>query len=215
MFTKISVLVPTRQRLDRLRTMLDSFRGTSNGMAELVFRVDNDDLPSQEALVDYHPLIGPRKNGYGSLTEFLNELYAVAKGDVLMLGNDDMVFKTVGWDTLILEQANQYSDGVFDFGVKTHNEANFPFPTVSRQMCDRLGFFFNPKLFWGDIFWRDVASHFGRAISLPSVHIDHDWVGFRPDQVFTDGESYRRADHMQSHGAEVNDAVNKLREMVA
>ena len=194
--------------------MLDSFWGTTSGEAELVFRVDEDDVPTQEALVDYRPIVGPRK-GYGGLPAMFNELYEESTGDVLMCGNDDMVFRTPGWDATILEQANQHPDGVFDFGVKTHNEGNFPFATVSRRMADRLGFFFPPRLFWGDIFWRDVAAYFGRAILLSSVRIDHDWVGFKPDQVFLDGEVFRSADHMQLHGAEVNGAVKKLRGMMA
>ena len=213
MFTKVSVLVPTRQRLDRLRTMLASFHTTSSGAAELVFRVDDDDVPTQTLLTDYHQIIGPRR-GYGGLPEMLNELYAASSGDVLMCGNDDVVFKTPGWDAIILEWANRYPDAVFDFGVKTHNEANFPLATVSRRIADRVGFFFPPDLFWGDIFWRDVTSHFGRAIPLPEVEIDHDWVGFKPDQVFIDGEKVRRANHMALHEASVNDAIEKLQGLI-
>jgi hypothetical protein len=190
--------------------MLESFERTTSGQAHLVFRTDIDDVPTNDLLAG-HPKFVAQRLGYANLPTMYNELYARSSGDLLMCGNDDMVFHTFGWDHHILEAANQYPDGVFDFGVHTHNEANFPFATVSRMACDRLGFFFDPRTFWGDIFWRDVTSHFGRAIMLPHVHIDHDWVGFNPDQIFLDGEGARRSNHMQYHGQAVAEAVNKLR----
>jgi hypothetical protein len=78
-------------------------------------------------------------------------------------------------------------------------------------MCDRLGFFFDPRMFWGDIFWRDVTSRFGRAIALADIRIDHDWAGFAPDEVFLEGEPTRRADHLAFHAQAVNEAVEKLK----
>ncbi len=211
MFTRVSVLVPTRGRCTRLQTMIDSFNDTATGRSDLVFRADEDDAQTLAFLALKHcVLIGPRL-GYANLPAMYNELYAASTGDILMCGNDDMVFHTFGWDQMIVDAANHFDDGVFDFGVHTHNEENFPFATVSRMACDRLGFFFDPRVFWGDIFWRDVASAFGRAIMLPNVHIDHDWVGFNPDQVFLDGEAKRRANNMQYHGQAVAEAIEKLK----
>src|SRR5262245_31870532 len=107
MFTSISVLVPTRGRVNRLTRLLDSFYATSTGRAELYFRVDEDDEETRRFLTD--PLdrvvVGPRLAGYGSLPTFFNELAAVAPGDLLMCGNDDMVFVTPEWDRLILDEA--------------------------------------------------------------------------------------------------------------
>lgn len=222
MFSKVSVLVPTRGRVERLRTLLESFGQTVyHGRAELVFRVDDDDVATQEFLMSssdnrrWRMIVGPRLDGYASMATYFNELYAAATGDVLMCGNDDMVFLTPAWNVAILNEANRYPDGVFDFGVLTHNAENFPFATVSKMACDKLGFLFDPRIFWGDIFWRDIAVYFGRALPLPSVSIAHDWAGFKPDAVFLAGEGARRADHMQFHGVAVAEAVEKLRGEVA
>lgn len=219
-FTKISVLVPTRGRVERLRTMIDSFEHTiKHGHAELVFRIDDDDVPTREFLMSsyanrrWQTLVGPRLNGYASTPTFFNELHRIADGDVLMCGNDDMVFVTEGWNAIILDEANKYPDGIFDFGVATHNGGNFPFATVSKKACDALGFIFDPRIFWGDLLWRDITAYFGRAIELPSVRIDHDWVGFTPDGVFLAGEGARRSDHMQYHMQAVAEAVEKLRRL--
>jgi hypothetical protein len=119
---------------------------------------------------------------------FFNELAKAATGDVLLCGNDDMLFRTPGWPGQLLEAANAYPDGLFDLGVTTHNESHYPFSIVSRAATERLGFLWDPRIFWGDIFLRDVMRAFGRAVMVPSVRIDHDWVGFRPDQVFVESD---------------------------
>lgn len=209
-FSKVSVLIPTRGRVACLQTMLDTFHETSLGCSNLVFRVDDDDTETQAFLADYHPIIGPRLNGYRSLPVFFNELAAAADGDVLMLGNDDMIFRTPHWDRTILDAANRYPDGIFNFGVSTHNHMNFPFSVVSKHVVNTLGFLYDPRIFWGDIFLLGVMSAFGRAISLPHVVIDHDWMGARPDATFNDGDDARRSNWMTYHQQAVDDAVEKL-----
>lgn len=222
MFSKVSVLVPTRQRPDRLRTMLASYEETTRGVedfAELVFRADDDDVVTQESLRGYHLLVGPRHKGYESLPLFFNEMSAVASGDVMLLGNDDMVFKTPGWSTHILDAANQHPDGVFDIGYATLNATHYPFSTISRRVVEHLGFFWPPHIFWGDIFWRDVMGAFGRTVMLSYVEIEHDWAGFKPDQVFaeSDKDIERRDPNYWSitHENAVGEAVAKVRELVA
>lgn len=213
-FDKISVLVPTRKRVDRLQAMLASFAETSSGLAELVFRVDEDDTETQSFLrseaASSIVIVGSRLDGYRSLPTFFNELALVATGDIVMLGNDDMLFPTPQWDRLILEAANKYPDGIFDFGVATQNHTNFPFSIVSKKVVDQLGFLYDPRIFWGDIFLLGVMSAFGRAISLPSVSINHDWMGDHPDGTFAEGEAVRRSNWMEYHQIAVDDAVERL-----
>lgn len=220
-FTKITVLIPTRHRTHRLRTLIDSYRKTTENdehCSELLFRVDDDDAPTRD-LLDAEKLAyraGSRLNGYSSLPLFFNELAAVATGDVLMLGNDDMVFRTPGWATKILASANQYPDGLFDLGVRTHNEGHYPFATVAKAVRDRLGHVADPQIFWVDIYLRDVMAAFGRC-AMVDVTIDHDWAGFAPDLTFSEG--HRNPVAMQPdywtriHPDAVSRAVTSLKEM--
>lgn len=213
MFEKVSVLVPTRGRVERLRRMLSSYDATTRGaeeLSELVFRVDEDDLETQELLRAHVTIVGPRMSGYASLPAFFNELAARATGDVLMCGNDDMVFKTPRWAVKILAEANRHPDGVFDFGMRTHNEAHYPFATVSKKVVEALGFIFDPRIFWGDIFLRDAMQALGRCRML-DVEIAHEWAGDSPDVTFVEGEKARRADWTANNALAVSDAVDKLR----
>jgi hypothetical protein len=226
MFTKVSVLVPTRKRVDRLCTLIESFIMTTMGdstAAELVFRVDDDDQETQEFLQDwnYCSVVGPRYAGYGSMPRFFNELAEAANGDVLMCGNDDMVFKSKGWPAQLLEASNRYPDGIFDFGVSTMNDTHYPFSIVSKKAVEHLGFLWDPRIFWGDIFLRDIMAAFGRLEMIPSVVIEHDWAGLRPDHVFKETRASKskveRDAHYWSnvHAPAVSEAVQKLKQLVS
>jgi hypothetical protein len=225
MFTKVSVLVPTRERIERLRTLITSFDVTTgNGPdAELVFRVDEDDRDTLQFLCDWggHKIVvGPRLGGYNSLPVFFNEMFAASSGDVLMCGNDDMVFKTVGWPAAILAEANKHPDGLFNVGVKAHNETHYPFSTVSRKVAEALGFIWDPTIFWGDIYLRDVMAAFDRCVMLPEVEIAHEWMGFTPDRTFLAGRQHEIWERdptywAGTHARAVEAAVARLKEQLA
>lgn len=189
MYAKISVLVPTRHRPSQLKTLIASFLETTTpGLAELCFRIDDDDAVSAALLAGRGTVVvGPRLRGYRSIGEFFNELFEASTGDVILLGNDDMVFRTPGWAERVLAAAAQYPDGLFDFGVETHNAVNFPFTIVSRTAVQTVGCIAPAGINWVDIYWRDMMTQFGRAIRLPGVIIDHEWMGWTPDAVWTDG----------------------------
>lgn len=218
MFNKVSVLIPTRGRVPWLKELFASFDETvGEDDAELVFRIDSDDLETRDFLLDRGNCvvaIGPRLEGYRSLPVFFNEMLPAAHGDVLMCGNDDMIFRTIDWPAMILDTANMYPDGLFDIGVQTHNETHFPFSIISKRVAEMLGFIWDPRIFWGDIFLRDVMGAFGRTVMLPTVHIEHKWAGYRPDKVFKESDKdiigrdpwYWTTTHRQA----VDDAVYKL-----
>lgn len=216
MYKKVSVLIPTRGRTERLRTLISSFdRTTGNAPnAELVFRVDEDDAATYDFLTawgGHQIVVGPRHNGYASMPLFFNELAKAASGDVLMCGNDDMVFQTPNWPFIILEVANRFPDGLFDFGVSTLNETHFPFSVVSRKVVDKLGFLWDPRIFWGDIFLRDVMAAFDRCVMLPEIRIDHDWAGHAPDQVFIESDKTIGPNYWtEIHATAVQDSVRRL-----
>lgn len=218
MFKKVSVLIPTRHRLERLRMLLLSYERTTEGVehaSELIFRVDDDDHETQDFLSSARGLIiGPRLQGYRSMVAFFNEMAVEATGDVLMCGNDDMVFRTPGWAPLVLTVANRFPDGLFDIGVSTLNEDHYPFATVSKLAAEHMGFLWDPRIFWGDIFLRDVMGAFGRNVKLPLVQIDHEWAGFKPDAVFLEEDKGIPANYWSEiHSTAVNDAVVKLKEL--
>jgi hypothetical protein len=188
------------------------------GYVEILFRADEDDRVTWSLLdnldVD-NVTVGPRLEGYRSLPTFFQELFQQSHGDLIMCGNDDMVFRTREWASRVLQRANDFPDGVFNLGVSTFNEGNFPFSIISRKVVETLGFIHDPRIFWGDIFLRDVMSAFGRAILLPDVRVDHNWVGHHPDQTFREADQGNLpSGYWEQHEAAIRDAVEKLRPLV-
>lgn len=211
----ISVLVPTRNRPDRVRRLLASFAATADPSAELVFRLDEDDTVSAMLCAGHPMVIGPRYDGYVSLPRFFEEARQIARGDLLMCGNDDMVFQTRGWPARLYAHANQYPDGVFVLGVETYKAHYFPFSIVSRRAIDTMGRLYPLDIFWGDIYLRDVMAAFGRAIRITDVQIDHEWAGFdATDQTFREAHQSKRgqwtASYRALHDQRVQDAIARL-----
>lgn len=189
----ISVLVPTRGRVALLQRMLATLAATAADMAtvEVVFRVDDDD-PETLAFLCHDWLrqhlrsrvvIGPRLNGYATLPSLINDCARLAASDLLIVINDDVVFRTSGWDTRLVEEAAKYPDGIFVLGVDTvMNNANWVFPCQSKTQAERLGGFFDERLLYPDIWLRDVMQPLGRLIRVNDVVIEHQWVGMTEDQ---------------------------------
>lgn len=216
-FTKISVLVPTRGRVANLEQLIASFEATTDGLAELVFRCDNDDPETMAVLArtTYRFQAGPRLQGYRSLPTFFEELRAIASGDLLMCGNDDMRFLTEGWPALVLSTANRYPDGRFVIAVNTHNAGNVPFSIVSADAIRTIGHLHDPNVYWGDLYLRDIFAAFGRVIPLPDVRVAHTWMGWTPDQTFREARqdefgAWTTVYH-DTHTAAVSNAVEKLK----
>jgi hypothetical protein len=227
-FTKISVLVPTRQRLESLSSLLTTFElsvGNSD-QAELIFRCDNDDADTIARLrcTPYTFIVGPRRDGYRSLPSFFNEMAAIASGDILMCCNDDVEFRTPGWPALLLEEANRYPDGVFNIGVNVGlNDDKFPFSVVSRALVQAIGCLNDPRLLFSDVFLLDVAKSFNRAVRLETVTIFHDWAGHRADEtrrdanqhefdvVFKDAQGNWSDAYQERHEAVVAEAADRIR----
>jgi glycosyltransferase involved in cell wall biosynthesis len=226
-YSKISVLIPTRNRIEYLKKMLKSYEDTvaNPDQTELVFRVDSDDPQSADFLAHYGwPIIvGPRDEGYKSLPRFYNEMVKQAAGDLFVCGNDDMIFLTPDWPRLVIEEANKYPDGIFNIGVSTGlNDEKFPFSIVSRQLVDRLGKINDERLLFSDIFLLDIARHFNRAILLHSVIFYHDWTGYTNDQTRRDASKHEfsevwekapgnwTAAYTKLHNMAVSEAIAKL-----
>lgn len=216
-FSKVSVLVPTRGRIANLERLITSYRRTVGpDMAELLFRIDEDDQATRDYLVHlpYRCVIGPRLDGYRSLPTFFEELRAMATGDVLLCGNDDMEFLTPDWPALILGTANCYPDGIFDLAVNTLNAGNVPFSIVSHAAVKAIGHLHDPRIYWGDVYLRDVMAAVDRVIPVPEVQIAHHWQGFAPDVTFCEARQNElgawTADYAALHNAAVASAVQKL-----
>jgi glycosyltransferase involved in cell wall biosynthesis len=179
---KISILCPTRERANRAYNYSRSILNTSDTLSrvEILFYVDNDD-PSIESYKRLFPkdtvllkvIYGPPM----SVSKSWNVLASHCTGDILFMGNDDLLHETQGWDSILEKTSEEYLDDIycifFDDGI--NHGKHCAFPAVSRKWYDTLGYF-SPGVFeflYNDTWVFDIAKRIGRVRYVPEVMVRH------------------------------------------
>jgi len=196
---KISILTPSRSRSVRLTSFVKSVFETSDHPERLEFLnyVDNDDPEIhlyKEAEKEVQKLSDNKfvfKNIYEepmSVSKSWNILASNCTGNILIMGNDDVIYKTQNWDTLLLKETQKFEDDIylmwFDDGVKKKEHANFPI--VSRKWYETLGYF-TPGCFnfgFNDTWLFEIGLYVKRAHYVDTVKIDHN--NFKQDKKYWD-----------------------------
>jgi len=106
----ISVLLPSRGRPAALAASVDSLKRLAarpEGV-EILIAADPDDPPTWQAAQnecrDASLWIASERHGYHQLHAYVNQLAGQARGEWLMLWNDDARMLTPGWDDLVHQQ---------------------------------------------------------------------------------------------------------------
>jgi hypothetical protein len=221
---RVSLLVATRKRLERLRKFLNSYNATTEAGAdsEIVFRVDYDDPESLQLLTKYGwaGIVGSPER---CLASRYNEMARVATGDILLCCTDGVMIETPGWPKLIIEAANRYADGIFDVRVNTGVDSDsWGLPCVSVELVKRLGFISDERLAHSHLFLLDVAKHFGRAIRLSTVKFRREYGDLRAhnsrhdvdeteiEDEFVDSADSWTAEYRNLHDRAVAEAVSRI-----
>lgn len=107
----ISLLVPTRKRLEHLKSNIDSIfnlADKSNSNFEVIFKVDFDDYETIDYIKTWGNewenitfVVNSRKKGYNSLVNHFESMVDIAKGKYIWGFTDDITIKTQNWNTLL------------------------------------------------------------------------------------------------------------------
>lgn len=179
----ISLLLPSRKRpalaLRFLRSVLETAAYTDD--VEVVLYVDDDDIDSHG--IDCPGLhlvriVGPRQ----SMGAYNTACLARARGDIIMLVNDDVVIRSQGWDEVLRELDASVQDQIYlAYGDDLFKGKDLcTFPILSRYVCNLLhdpyhvayrGAFIDYHLM--DIFKRLEHVGHGRIFYLPEVVFEH------------------------------------------
>lgn len=171
----ISVLLPTRNRPDNVRRLLSSAFETADAEVEFVFYVDDDDESSRDVIDHYGAtkIVGPRV----VLSETWNRCWERARFDVAMQCGDDIVFRTDGWDSIVLDEFDRHDDRI----VFVHGDDGFQHDRVGthgflhRRWIETVGYFMPPYFSsdYNDLWITEVADALGRRRYLPNVYTEH------------------------------------------
>lgn len=196
---KISLLLPTRGRPELVERFFKSVINTAEHLdaIEVVLCIDDDDVGSHHlhgGSLSTVRLIGPRR----SMGAYNTQCYQASTGQIIVLVNDDMVMRTVGWDRELRVMHGRFPDQIYlgycNDLLKKKGLATFP--VLSRKTCELLGdpypdayagAFIDVHLF--DIFKRLQYRGFDRFIYFEHVVFEH--LHYRTGKAVYD-ETYKR-----------------------
>ena len=157
---KISLLLPSRERSQKFRRMLNSLKSKCSNInrIEILLLLDEDD----KEIVNYKNLID---NEFKDLNIKLiiknlkthairnNYLASISNGDILFPANDDMIFISSNWDHYIDSEFSKIDKNIpFCLWInsgKKYNYLHCDFPILNKAWYKSLGYigseFFN---FW-------------------------------------------------------------------
>jgi len=175
--SKVSILTPTRDRPEMARAMMES-AGPGH---EFLFYVDEDD----PAIYDVPIVRGPRVR----LGVVWNHLARKASGDYLMMGNDDLIFRSENWAERLQEVLPPDKAGVACFDDGINGGKHFAFPIITRRWYELVGQFTAEVFTFGyhDTWIFDIAQMADKSYYIGDVLVEHihPTVGKRPaDKTF-------------------------------
>lgn len=173
---KISILVPTRKRPENIKRLYASVKETADQpeLIDFVFYIDIDDPESYDLFqkleaTNIQVIQGKRI----VLSKMWNECAQFAKGEILMHGGDDIIFKTKGWDTMVRKAFENCQDRIlFVHGDDLHWDDRFGTHGFIHLNWIRTVGYFVPPYFssdYNDTWLNDVANALGRRKFLPFV----------------------------------------------
>ena len=178
-----SLILPTRSHLDLVKRLFDSILETSANLdlLEIILCIDEDDPEGRKishALLTIQKITLPRS----SMGSIIRNCYSKSTARYIVLINDDVIFRTKGWDIKVLEVFSRFSD---DLVLVYCNDLYYgkrlsPFPILSRTACDLMdnicpakykGHCIDSHIF--DVFKRLSQLGHKRLIYLPNVIFEH------------------------------------------
>jgi hypothetical protein len=162
-------LIPSRGRPQRLTATIESINKTKVGEVEVLTYRDDDDPELDAYLLNHVPtILGPRIN----LPAAHNALEKLAKHYYCLLGSDDIIFKTHGWDEKM--KAAMPADGIGAVFTADgwKNAANHCLYT--KKLSEITGVYpLEFEHFGMDTYFTDCMQAVGRFIYVGDVVIEH------------------------------------------
>jgi len=182
--TDLLVMVPTRGRRANCERLLKSFRETASPGTDIAFIVDDDDEATYEGVEwgdALHGVLSPR----GTLREKLNQTAAAMQDTypALMWTGDDHVFKTDGWDRLLLAALEDLGGHGWIYPDTVRRRDVPEIWLASSGLVKALGWFFPPhvNMYYADNSIAELGKRAGLIRICPEAVIEHLHYSITPD----------------------------------
>ena len=179
----VSILLPTRARTPLVERSVTSMLSTSTnpGRIEIIAAYDDDDIDSQQYFNNprWHDLIASFNAsqqvlecpqwGYSRLNQYYTAMAKQARGQWLMIWNDDAVMRTTGWDQYIFEHKDFV--GMLHMGTENFKASLTLFPLIPKVWIDLFG---EVSLHQLNDSWIQDICHEANAVKEIPVTVFHD-----------------------------------------
>lgn len=189
---KISLLVPSRERLNLKFTLISSIIATTSNIdnVELIFGIDVDD-PTRDTVykmsksIPFVKVVDIQNGGkFIGINKIWNLLTPHASGDILGYIGDDMIFKTPDWDIQIIKELTDLlpPDKIklvhcYD-GYRNKDEICVN-AFLHKKYVEIIGYLCREEFLinWSDQWLYQTFKAFNRVTFRPDIHIHHNhWV---------------------------------------
>jgi hypothetical protein len=213
----ISVILPSRKRLQGLNDILFSILSKAdpdNVNFEVIVKVDFDDHETIDYIKNWNNdfvnitfLVNSRREGWLNMVDFVENMIDVAKGKWILNVNDDVIFDTQNWNTLLANHLN-------DFKIYFIKTDGYPqsFPIYPKKLKEILGHISFSNQIDTYLYWLSLQTNLEAYID--DVYLKHD-LDLR-DETHADKEKlvprnfFTRDYHSQS--PEFISDINKINE---
>lgn len=177
----LTVLVPTRSRVNSSIRLLNAFRETSTADSELIFVISADDPNHDDyywaltqaggkaitVSVDKPGVVAPLNAGFNALSASL--------GFAVGFMGDDHFPKTPGWDTELLSDLKRMKTGVAYGNDLLQGEKMATAVVMTSDIPKALGHMTPPELYHycGDVVWVDWGKGINKLVYRDDVIIEH------------------------------------------
>jgi glycosyltransferase involved in cell wall biosynthesis len=188
---KISLLVPSRNRVGSLKDMIRSVANTISNVnnVEILIAIDTDDKKSQEnresiekTVKDLNVKTWSRAHSDYLNGDYYNWLAEKATGDYLWAIGDDVRFLSKDWDKILNIKVEAFLSNKHDriayITMEDGTEASHCcFPLITKEAFKVLHMFLHPQLMsWGaDRTIHEIYGHpsIMREINIPDIKLNH------------------------------------------
>ena len=156
----IAILTPTRQRPGKLDRLIDSVYQTASDKNTIYMYnyIDDDDprISQYKKNEEVSYVGGHHSSKLYRVNNVYDKAQSVSKSwnvlaekaiknsaDVIIMGNDDQVFRTNDWDIVLQKEIAKYDDDIYCcwFEDLINGKNHCAFPIVSRKWYETLGYF--------------------------------------------------------------------------
>lgn len=187
---------PSRGRPQKIKEMLDSYYKTKSAGTDLVIYLDDDDPKLAE--YDLHGSkiwVLPRMH-VAQIHNWIAKQYP--EYDYYMPINDDVIFRTKGWDKILIDEIKVKGDGWgISYGNDLCGNISHELPTfgmLSANIVNTLGYVYPKELLalFGDTYLLDLGRAIGKIFYCASVTIEHQRPASNADDVRISDEFNKR-----------------------